>query len=136
MSLKSFRLSISRFCRVHKKARIFSHTRRNLDRPSTSTDSPDESPPVTLVLPTKGHRSPDVPQTLREDTSKQHMPVFTTMRQTCKHWSTGTNIHSKWMYNVALCLYTSHTLVKYSRENNERQLRCNVNMIIQISYIS
>ena len=109
MSLKNFRLSISRFCRVQKKTRVFSHTRRNLDLPSTSTSSDESS--TRLVLPTKGQRSPEVPQALRDDTSKQHVPVFTPMRQTCKHCSTGNNIHrSKWMCNVcnvALCLSDS-----------------------------
>ena len=108
MSLKMFRLHISRFCRLHKKLRVYSsHSMRSPGVPPPST-SATQSTVGSLVLPTRGQRSPEVPEAVRTDNAVFHIPVFTPMRQTCKHCSTKDSIHrSKWMCNVckvALCL--------------------------------
>lgn len=104
MSLKNFRLSISRYCRMHRKSRVFSHpTRRSNNTPSMPTPSTSATQESVgkMVLPTRGLRSPEA---IRTDTSTLHAPVFTTIRQTCKNYSTKKNIHNihscKWMCNL------------------------------------
>ena len=96
MPLKSFRLEISLFARGVKSLRP-RHTR-------TSTGLQDTPMPV----PRRGIRASTPTDNLRYDTSKQHLPIFVTTRQTCKSCSKKNDIHrSRWMCKacqVALCL--------------------------------
>ena len=96
MPLKSFRIEISLFARGVKSLRP-RHTR-------TSSASQEVSLPILrqvirVIAPTDNQRY---------DSSKPHLPIFVTTRQTCKSCSKKNDIHrSRWMCKacqVALCL--------------------------------
>ena len=95
MPLKNFRLDVSRFARCHKAMTRITRT----------------SPSQPLPIPRKGIRAQIPPVEKRYDTSKPHLPMFVTNRQTCKHCSTKASVHrSRWMCTVcqiALCLSDS-----------------------------
>ena len=93
MPLKFFRLDISRFARCQKTMGS-RFTRSSLDMP--------------IQVPRRWYRAQLPIDHQRFDASKQHMPIFVSNRQTCKHCSTKAEIHrSRWMCDVcqiALCL--------------------------------
>ena len=93
MPLKFFRLDISRFARCHK---------------TMGTRLTRASPNQPVPIPSRGIRAQIPNAQQRYDTSKPHLPVFVSTRQTCKQCSTKATIHrSRWMCDVcqiALCL--------------------------------
>ena len=101
--LKVFRLDISRFARCQK----------GMVTRITQT-SPQE--PVPPTIPRRGHRAQLPPHNQRFDTTKLHMPIYVSNRQTCKQCSIKSDVHrSRWMCEVcqiALCLSDTRNCFK------------------------